>query len=162
MQRKCICIPDLLYKYSVCCPDVYHLSFPKFCDGPYEIVQYSCHVTLAVMILGMPSPPIHTFTQIQCLCEQSSSLPHYHRCVEHNDYGPSEYTGSLNVTKYQITCLTSTKYISLLMYTIFLHRCRKRRLLNLNCTHVQQKKRFQNLQYLPTLLCIELQHHLLQ
>ena len=23
---------------------VYHLSFPRFCDGPYGIVQYSYHV----------------------------------------------------------------------------------------------------------------------
>ena len=23
---------------------VYHLSFPKFCDGPHGVAQYSCHV----------------------------------------------------------------------------------------------------------------------
>ena len=44
MQHKHICVSDLLYEAV---QYVYHLSFPiltEFCDGPYRIAQYSCHV----------------------------------------------------------------------------------------------------------------------
>ena len=55
MQHKYICVPDVLYKYSVCCPVqmyVYHLTFVMV----HMELRSTVVTTLAVMILGMPSP----------------------------------------------------------------------------------------------------------
>ena len=55
MQHKYICVPDVLYKYSVCCPVqmyVYHLTFVMV----HMELRSTVVMTLAVMILGMPSP----------------------------------------------------------------------------------------------------------
>ena len=74
----------------------------------FVMVHMKLHSTVVMYFgsydIGYAIPPPHTrvctYTPLLRSNAYVSNLPrsltHYHRCAEH-DYGPSEYTGSLNV-----------------------------------------------------------------